>query len=220
MIKHILLTIIFVFILLIVLPVSLTFGIKYLPGDVQPSLTNTEKIYGEFSLSQTFISPKDNLAGIGVSIKNPNFANKKEATVKLYDENNNLTRTVVLNGKNIADGKFVKIFFDPISNCLNKKFTWVISSPDSKFEDALEIFLTDKKPSWSGELKVGEKISNSSLSYITLHKVKTPTEVLNIVISGWINNLLSDKVFAGVYGLILLLLIGGIFISSKSRFQN
>lgn len=218
--RSIFLTIIFVFIAVIFLPLGLTFGIKYLPGDIQPSLINTEKIYDQISLSQSFISPKDNLEGIGVSIKNPNFANKKDATVKIYDENNKVVRTVLINGKNIADGKFVKIFFDPITDSDNKKFTWFISSPNSKFEDALEIFLTNNKPVWSKELKVGDKLTSDSLSYITLHKVKNSTEVLNLVISGWIQKLTQDRIFFITYSIILLVLIGGISISSKSQSRS
>lgn len=215
--KSILFTVIFVFILSLLLPLGLTFGIKHLPGDTQPSLTNTEKIYGQISLSQSFISPKDNLEGIGVSIKNPNFANKKDAFVKIYDENNNVIRTISINGKNIADGNFVKIFFEPIADSYNKKFTWSISSPDSKFEDALEIFLTGNRPIWSKELKVGEKLTPDSLSYITLHHIKNSTQVLNLVISDWIQRLIQDRIFFISYSLILLSLLLGIAVSSRSR---
>lgn len=219
--KLIIFTTIFVFILVIFLPLSLTFSIRYIPGDIQPSLTNTEKIYDQSILSQSFISPKDNLAGIGVSIKNPNFANKKDAKVNIYDENNNLIRTTILNGKNIADGKFVKIFFEPIKDSYNKKFTWSISSPDSQFEDALEIFLTDKRPLWSKQLKVGDKLTVDSLSYITLHKPKTFTQVMNLVTSSWIDKFSSDRPFFIIYSLIILLFLGlVVLISSKSLPQN
>lgn len=212
--------IILVILLIVIIPFGSVFGIRYLPGGIQPSLTNTEKIYDQVTLTQSFISPKDNLEGIGVSIKNPNFANKKDVTFKIYDENHDLVRTVVLNGKNIADGKFVKIFFEPINDSLNRKFTWFISSPDSKFEDALEIFLTDNKPNWSEELKVGEKLTPDSLSYITLHKVKNSTEVLNLIILGLINRLIQDRIFFVVYSLFLIILLVGIVISSKSQSQN
>lgn len=208
--RLILFTIIFVFIIAMVIPFGLTFAIRHLPGDIQPSLTNTEKIYDKVSLSQSFISPKDNLEGIGVSIKNPNFANKNDATIGIYDESSNLIKTVVLNGKNIADGKFVKIFFDPIKDSLNKRFTWSISSPESKYEDALEIFLTDKKPIWSMGLKVGDKEVVDSLSYITLHKPNSKVEVLTIVISGWISRFTEDRAFFISYVVLLLVLIGGL----------
>ena len=119
----VILTTIFVLILVTFLPISLTFGISYVSGGTQPSLGNTKSIYEQFTLSQTFISTKDNLAGIGVSIKNPNFANKKQAFVNIYDSDKKI-RSVTLNGQNIADGKFVKIFFEPIKDSVGRKFTW------------------------------------------------------------------------------------------------
>lgn len=206
--KLVFLTIAFVVILVFIIPTILSFGIKYIPSGTQPSLGNTKKIYGEIVLSQSFISEKDNLSGIGVSIKNPNFANKKEARVNIYDGEEKLIRTIVLNGQNIADGKFVKILFDPIRNSKDKRYSWVISSPESVFEDALEIFLTNNPPSWSLDLKVSGNLAEESLSYVTLHKVANPTEVLGMISSGWINNLVQDKLFLMTYTLLILTSIG------------
>lgn len=199
----VLFSIIFTFILVFIIPAVLSFGIKYIPSGTQPSLGNTKKIYGEIVLSQAFISGKDNLSGIGVSIKNPNFANKKEAIVNIYDSEEKVIRTVVLNGQNIADGKFVKIIFEPIAGSKDKKFSWAMSSPESIFEDALEIFLTKDPPSWSLD-------SEDVLSYVTLHKVTNPLEVLGIIFSGFINNLVKDTTFFIVYTLLLFSLLGSL----------
>ena len=87
-------------------------------------------------------------------------------------------------------------------------------------EDALEIFLTDKKPNWSKELKVGDKLTADSLSYISLHKVKNSTEVLNMMISSWINKLTQDRMFFIVYILFLIALVTGIIIVSRSQSQS
>lgn len=215
--KLVILTIIFVLILVIALPIGLTFGIKFIPGGKQPSLGNTKSIYEQFTLSQSFISPKDNLAGIGVSIKNPNFANKKDAFVNIYDSANRVIRLITLNGQNIADGKFVKIFFEPIEDSSGKKFTWSISSPTSNFNDALQIFLTNNKPDWSLEFKVGDKLTDESLSYMTLHKRKNLTEVVTQVFSGWMNKLMGDFVFLITYSLMILILLGSILYFPKEK---
>lgn len=213
-------TIIFVLILVFAIPAVLSFGIRYIPSGTQPSLGNTKKIYGEITLSQSFVSEKHNLSGIGVSIKNPNFANKKNAYVNIYDSGEKVIRTIVLNGQNIADGKFVKILFEPISDSKDKKFSWTFSSPESVFEDALEIFLTNDPPTWSLDLKVSSQVEDGGLSYVTLHKVANPTEVLSIVLSGWINNLVKDKVFFISFSLLALTLLGSLVylnFSSKKR---
>lgn len=215
----VILTTIFVLTLVTFLPISLTFGIKFIPGGTQPSLGNTISIYEHFTLSQSFISTKDNLAGIGVSIKNPNFANKKQAFVNIYDSDNKIIRSITLNGQNIADGKFVKIFFDPIREAYNKRFIWSISSPASNFDDALQIFLTNNKPDWSLDFKVGDKLSDESLSYVTLHRPKNLTEVAAKVLSDWTNKLAGDSVFFITYLLVTSIVFGSILhLGFKKRF--
>lgn len=207
----------FIIFMIIILPVSLTFLIKLIPGGIQPSLVNTKKIYGQYVYSQSFISPDDNLTGIGTSIKNPNFANKKKLTINLYDDQGTLIRTAILNGQNIADGKFVKILFEPILNSKNKTFIWSALSSDSTFDDALEFFLTDKQPSWSLEFRVNDIVSENGVSYVTLHKPSNFTEVLTKVISGWINKIKADSSFFLAYGLLLLGLTGALYFPNLHR---
>lgn len=197
--------IVFSLLLTVIIPLGLVFGIRYLPGGVQPSLGNTEKIYQERILSQDFISPRNNLTGIGVSIKNPNFANKKAINISIFNDQNEVIRKVVLNGQNIADGKFVKIFFEPIDNSLNKKFSWSISSADSTIEDAVEVFLTDKQPQGSMDL-----------SYITLHRPTSPMEVLKEITSDLAYKLNQDKIFFITYlSLLVLFLYLAFFFKDK-----
>lgn len=206
--KLIIFTVIFIIFLIIVIPVSLSVMIRFIPSGTQPPLRDTEKIYGSFILTQKFISDMDNLAGIGVSIKNPNYKNKKEVKIKIFDSEDKLIRSVILNGQNIADGEFVKIMFDPISDS-KKVYSWSIESGESTVEDALEIFLTDQKPPWSLEFKVGKSEANYGLSYVTFHKVK-PLVVLNKVFSGWFTNLFSDRSFFVFYVSTILIIISSL----------
>lgn len=205
--KIVALSILFVFFILIILPLSLTFLLRIIPGGIQPSLGNTKKIYGQPNYYQEFISPKDNLVGIGVSIKNPNFANKKVIFFNLYKDQD-IIRKVNLNGQNIADGKFVKILFEPIKDSKDQKFTWSIFSPESSFDDALEIFLTDKKPKWSLDLKINNEVSEQGFSYITFHKISNSTEILGKIINELIYKITEDRIFfISWLSLIIILLI-------------
>jgi len=221
--KHIIFTISFIVLLIFILPLGLIFAIKYIPTDFQPPLKDTKKIYGNFVYYQSFISEKDNLAAIGVSLKNPRLANKNYTFFDLYDDENKVIRKVSLKGENIADGKFVKIFFDPVTDSVNKRYTWSIYSPDSTQDDALEVFLTDQKPPWSTEFKVNDEVSSDSLSYVPLHKVSDPTTILGQVISDWTLKLTSDREFFVIYlGLVLSLfvyLIYCIFQTSTSELK-
>lgn len=209
--KPVVLSVILVFLLLVILPFGLTFAIRLIPGGVQPSLGNTVKIYNDYIYSQSFVSPGNNLTGIGTSIKNPNFANKKPVTINLYDESDKLLRTVTLSGQNIADGKFIKILFEPVIDSKNKKFTWSIFSKESIFTDALELFLTDKQPTWSLGFKVNDKPQRDGLSYVTLHRPETPTVVLNKVVGGWFNKISGDNAFLFGYAAILVVLIATLY---------
>lgn len=216
--KLIILSISFIILMLIILPIGLTFAIKLIPGGIQPPLVNTKKIYGQYVYYQSFISPDDNLTGVGTSIKNPNFANKKELIINLYDEKNTLIRTIVLNGQNLADGNFVKILFEPVLNSKNKKFTWSALSYESTFDDALELFLTDKQPAWSLEFRVNNAISEGGVSYVTLHKPLNSTEVLNKIINGLVSRIKADRGFFLVYSILILGLIGALYFPNLHQF--
>ena len=215
--KIIIITLVFTLLLLVIIPLVLTLGIKYLPGGIQPSLGNTKRIYGDVRLSQSFISIKDNFAGIGTSIKNPNFANKEDLRIDIYDEKDQLIRTTSINGRNTADGNFMRITFPPIENSKGGKFTFSLSSTASTYENALEVFLTKDKTSWNMELKENGQKENESISFITLHKVASPFEVLGIIISGWITRLISDTFFFIFYTTIIIVLLVSLFIPWKSK---
>lgn len=215
--KLILLSITLLIFALAVLPLISTFAIRVIPGGIQPPLGNTVKIYNPFTYSQSFTSPDDNLTGIGVSIKNPNFANKKKLTINFYGDGGKLIREVTLNGQNIADGKFVKILFEPILDSKGKKFTWSVSSAESLFTDALEIFITDRKPPWSLDLRENDKELKDSFSYVTLHRPKGPAAVFKEVIKLFVKKIKGDSIFFLVYGLAVLALLIGILPKSLPK---
>lgn len=218
--KLALITTLLIISLLTLIPIGLTFGIKYLPGGVQPSLGNTQKIYKDIEVSEDFISPKDNLSGIGTSIKNPNFANKENLTLNLYDDRGELLRSITVNGKNIADGKFVKLFFDPINYSEDKKFTLTFSSPASSYEDSLELFLANEKPSWNLQYRVKSEVIDKELSFVTLHNLSSSTQVLSLVWGNFVKKFFEDRYFA-IFYLFLLSAISLAFIwQTKSQRKN
>lgn len=215
--KTVIIALLFTVLLLLIIPLVLILGIKYLPGGIQPSLGNTKRIYGDVKLSQSFISIKDNFAGIGTSIKNPNFANKENLNIEIYDQRNQLIRTISINGRNTADGNFMRLTFPPIENSKGEEYTFSLSSPSSTYENALEVFLTKDKPSWSIELKENDQAVDDSISFITLYKVSSPFEVLKIIISEWITRLMSDTYFFIFYATIIIGLSVSLFMPWKIK---
>lgn len=200
-------TVVFIVMLLIIIPLVLILGIKYLPGGIQPSLGNTKRIYGDVRLYQSFVSPQDNLAGIGTSIKNPNFANKEDLRIDIHDEKDQLIRIISINGRNTADGNFMRLTFPPIENSKNEKYTFSLSSRASTYENALEVFLTEDNPSWNLQLRENGEAVGENISFITLHKVASPFEVLTIIYTGWITKLLKDIYFFVFYVSLLIVIV-------------
>lgn len=138
-------TIITILSLLFIVPTFMASLIKMIPANDQPgySVDKRVSIYNERHFTQHFVSKNDNLIAIATSIKNPNLKNKKEIIFNLYEENNNLIRTVTLNGFNIGDGHFVKIIFEKIDHSRDKKYYFNLSSPDAGDEEVIEVFLID-----------------------------------------------------------------------------
>ncbi len=152
-------------------------------------MDGTQKIYGNLVISQSFISTTSHFAGIGVSLKNPHFANKKDIILSIYDKDNMLLREVVLNGRNIADGKFVKFRFEPIVLAANKEFTFSIKAPQTSEEEAnrneaLEVFLSNTKLQ-----------EDTDVAYVKFFKPPYPFYVLENIYSRWFGAFTKDRIF-------------------------
>lgn len=182
MTKFSLFTIFTILALLLVAPVLMTSLIKMIPANDQPGYGNMGRVsvYGIRAFTQTFVSKQKNLTAIGTTIKNPNLNNKKDINFNLYDENNNLIRTIKLNGFNIGDGDFVKIVFDPIPDSSQKKYYFNLSSPDAKQDEIIEVFLTSP----TNEIlsyTYDEETHIGGAPIVTFHKPDSRLETIKLV---------------------------------------
>lgn len=177
--KLILLTTFFVSGLIFFFPAILSAGISYLPERIQPEMEATQRIFGAATLNQEFLSKKSNLAGIGLSIKNPYFRNKKDLLFSIKNDKGKTIRSVVHSGKNINDGNFLIIKFDPIIDSKDKNFSFELFSPDSADDDSLEVFISKNPESQGSNFKVNNEYSDWSLAYVTYYKQRNP--ILNWV---------------------------------------
>lgn len=195
------------------LPGVLSFGIRNIPQNEQPSLDRTQKLYGDLVVSQVFISTTNNFSGIGLSIKNPNLLNKKDVILSIYGMDGNLVRTVSLSGTSISDGKFVKFRFTPIEISENRRFLFTLKAPSTSREEAdenraLEVFLTNQQPSNVLILTIGDKIIEGSVSYVAFYKPPYPTYVLETIYSKWVRNFIADLPFFIIYMALIFTLAG------------
>jgi hypothetical protein len=168
-------------------PAILAMTLKMVPAGDQPGYNSDQKlsIYGKRGISQRFISKEKNLTAIGTSIKNPNLKNKKEIILSLYDENNKLIRTSVLNGQNIQDGDFVKFVFEPVPNSLNKTYLFTIFSPEAGPEETIEVFYISSPADSVLEYTYDEKTYPGGLPIVTFHKPESKWEVVKKVYASW-----------------------------------
>ena len=231
--------------LAILLPAILSFGIRVIPGQVQPSMGMTERIYSTSVVTEVFSANRNNLSGIGVSLKNPNLQNKQDVVVSLFNDNSELLGQSTVNGASIPDGGFIKFIFEPIRNSEGKNFVFVLSSIWSHQSDATEVFYTNepvKNPqkllngkapclSKTSDLKIimvdlkvdqnctlllVENSQKANVSYVTFYKA-SPLLIIQEVYSGWWNRLYADKSFFVTYLLIIATLVGGLVLAARSK---
>lgn len=197
--------------LLFILPIILIAGVRYVPDRYQPSLDKTFDLYGQISISQSFTATADNLAVIGLSIKNPNLQNKKDITLTIVD-NNNILGSSTLNGAAIPDGDFVKFKFPPITGSKDRNLTFVLSSPGSNRNDALKIFLTKQKLTGVDGLKKlpltvdSTDLASTSASFVPFYRVNSSFLIKNTFLD-FLNRFFADQIFAIFYILLIVMML-------------
>jgi len=190
--KMIWLTTLSVLFVVLLVPAILAMTLKMVPAGDQPGYNSDQRIsiYGKRGVSQEFVSKEKNLTAIGTSIRNPNLKNKKEIILSLYDENNKLIRTSVLNGQNVQDGDFVKFVFELIPDSLNKTYSFTIFSPEAGPEETIEVFYINSPTDSVLEYTYDEITYLGGLPIVTFHKPDSKWETVKRIYSSWFSRLL------------------------------
>lgn len=215
--KAIILTIFVTVTLIIFIPMILSIKISYLPDRLQPGLGATERIYKDVTLSQSFKSTKNNLAGIGLSIKNPYFRNKNNLILTIKDTTGSLLKTTALNGANIEDGSFLILKFDPLTDSKNMNYVFELSAPEAENNDSLEVFYAKNLPAGDSPLKLNGKDNDMSLAYVTYYKQQSPFLSWIDIYTSVMLRMFKDTGFFIFY---LLVIFGLIFTLSKRYFKK
>lgn len=206
---------------IILMPVMIGLNIHSIQDPVQPSFAGTEKIFQTALVSQKFQSKENNLAGIGVSIKNPNLANKNELNFSLYD-GDNVIRSLSINGGAIEDGSLLRFLFPKITDSKGKMYTFVLNSPVSKESEAFEAYLTNEKFS-DESFYVNNNQRQENVSFIRIYKSDNPIAVLGAIFSGVIIKLFNDLIFSIFYVILVfscvVYLVSGIFKNDRKFFN-
>lgn len=200
--------------LILFAPGILSMGIKLVPDGFQPSLGNTIKIFGTTTATQPLTAVEDNFSGIGVSIKNPNLSNKKDINLSLY-QGDILVREVVLNGKSIADGNFVKFIFDPIEGSKGQNYDAVFSAVTADNGESLEIFLTQNAP--RQPVIAGKEKRVDALSEVTFYRPSSSISLMIDIYKEWLRKFTADTTFFIFYCTILALGLGYLLLETFQR---
>lgn len=186
--KLIVLTTVFVFLIIFVVPFAAALFIKIIPDNDQPpfDINNKRAIYSYYDISQVFTSQENYLTAIGISLGNPNLKNKNEIIFNLKDAGGITTRQIKISGANVQDGNFIKFVFDPIPDSKGKQFIFSISSPSAGPEEILNVYFSSEKTSWIGPATYGEEVIDTGLPIVTYHKVPSHIKVALDVFSSWI----------------------------------
>lgn len=190
--KMVWLTIFSVLFLVFAMPMVLAVTLKVTPAGDQPGYNSDQKlsIYGTRGISQKFVSKEKNLTAIGTSIRNPNLKNKKEIIFSLYDEGGKLVRTSVLNGQNFQDGDFVKFYFEPITDSVDKTYSFSLFSPEAGPEEIIEVFYVSSTTDSILDYTYDGIVYPGGLPIVTFHKPDSKWEVVKEVYSNWLSRLL------------------------------
>ena len=196
--KEIILNIIIVLTLVLLSPFLVSFGLRELPKSNQRPFGDHRKVYENVTYKTGIVGEEDNMLAIGLSFRNFNLKNTKDITLVLLKDKVEVRRAIV-NGSSIDDGGLVKFRFTPVVDSKGKSYEIEISSRDSNNEDALQVYFES---------------TGLDMNYQLFYKPKY-LSVITDVYGGWLRKIISDKLFCGVYT-ILILGLGIIIIKSRN----
>lgn len=178
-----------------VFPGLMALFLDMIPASDQPGYDEAimVSIYGKRTFKQEFVSKESNLVAVATSIRNFNLKNEKDIILDLFDQEGNLIRTSVLNGKNIEDGDFVKFVFDVVPDSKDKKYSFELSSPTAGQGEVINVFIiepTDTVLSYVYDKEEDDEVHPGGVPMVTFHKPNSKLEIVKGVYSNWLSKLL------------------------------
>lgn len=190
-----LLYLLFLFLLAIfLLPAFMSLFLKYIPYSFQPPLFGSEKLFDQQVLLQEFTSPVNNLSAIGVSIRNFNLQSKGDIVLEVYS-NQEVLRKVTVAGSRIKDGDIVIFAFDRIPGSLSKDYMFRLSTLGASEEKAYEVYTTNEKQDFAGNLYANDILLEKSLSFLLYFSPETKFDLVLDIYGSWFRRFRQDMPF-------------------------
>lgn len=205
-------SLILIILFIFILPVVLSLSLRNIPVSSQPSLKHTERIFQDRIISQVFISRKDNLSAIGVSLKNPYLVNKKDIVLKIFNNKGELLRESILNGRDIKDGDFVEFIFPPIKDSVDQVYQFQLYADSTDEKEALEVFMTDDY--------LSDSKSDKNMSFVSFYQPENIFSTYFDILKDLTNRMSGDSVFMSIYLLIFFISIMFLLLLQKRKIVN
>lgn len=162
----------FLAILIIVPPIILSMGAvgtKIVNYDM-----SSGPLHGNVTIGQSFISPKDNLEGIGIRFTYngpPGMSPKQSLKFHLRsDMNSSDIATVSLSPSEISDKQYTRITFPPIADSMDKRYYFFVDSTDSAPPDAVSVLYDNENVYDGGTAYIDGSSVSGDLSFETIHR--------------------------------------------------
>lgn len=130
---------IFLLIIIILLPAITLLSLRKEVGLKQTDEYKKVFFHSKQDFIFSFISPKEKLNSVILKMWNLSIDKNKPIYFKLLSDQKTI-RQLTLNDVNINNGDMVRFAFPEITDSKNKRFTLILSAPDTKKDDVLGVY--------------------------------------------------------------------------------
>jgi len=199
----------------VLLPFFSALLINYVSYDTQPSLDKTQNLSQKITIRQSFIAKDNSLKSIGMSIKNPVYANKSDVFISVYNKDNSKIVSSKLSGVNIADGNFVKFVFPTTLLEVGEKYYFDLSSPSTSEETPYGVYISDNS---LFENHIRNKVEDEgAVSYVIFYEPDSQLGLATDIYKKVLLRFFSDHPFSTFYTILISSILVGILLSKKSN---
>jgi hypothetical protein len=188
------------FLLVLISAISVSGGVDIIDIGQREYTTPIGEIHGSTTGGQTFTSKQSNLSAIEINMATYARRNTHEVIFHLRSSPNSTVDivTIRVNAAKIADNKFHRFSFSPISDSENKPYYFFIESPNSAPGNAITIWYCTEDVYNAGSAYKNHEPMEGDLSFRTYYESDIP----NVVLS-FLHRMQQDLLFFIFYFLLL-----------------
>jgi len=151
--------------------------------DVYPNTHPTPHVYKDNTVGQTFIAQRNNLSRIDMMLGTHDRINDRNVIFELWEMDPKKTPVAqsVFNASSVRNSLFHPIKFRSIKDSKDKKYYFLLHSPDSTFENSISVWMNQRDIYRYGDYLFRNTISRGDLVFRVYSKRPIYTELGRIV---------------------------------------